>query len=723
MSDEKNFTPKNFQEKNLPEFTMTALLLGIVMCIFFSATTFYFTLKMGMAIIVAYPAALIAKAIFNSIQGNILEENISRIIATTGDHIAASAFFTLILFFNLDLMSPKSFFTWKSYFIFTVLITSGAMLGIMIATIFRRLMVTDQSFLFPESIAIGIIHKPSLVMKYLENQVLQNISNKIKRLQNSFYILVGMLVGLMIQIAGYIRFYAESQNFIPLIKSTMEDKFGETIIRIRTGIMINIPNASPAYMGLGYIMGIKLASLLFCGGILGWMFIIPILLYIYSSDMNLPSIINGASIEEIENVWRVWQTAYLDQWRFSVRTIGVGAIFASVVFFLFKMINKIFLNSLANKEFSDHPSNKSFSSDELRKTEDISNFSTKEENERDFPSHKIRTIIFASVLIICCLFSFYLLIDKENNNYSTIAKVAIAISMTFIVLISCFIFSLISSYIASSLGAVNIPLTALTLAFIIIVIPIFSIFGIKGDIAIALILFMAAIVCTSSAVAANTMQDFKVGNILGATPWKMQIASIVGVIVAVNVIFGTFALLFRDYPIFPMTFPKTVQKFIFEGVDWTYICVGIFIGFGSILLRIRNSVLIGVGMYLPLDMSLVIFLGAFAKWLLDKICYNSNNGYSSSKVFEVENTINSKQDNNEDPPNTRIVRATNIGILLSSGLILGEALAGLFFSIYFLCGGRYFSIFNEPSSLISIGILIGISFLLVFVPLDNSADN
>ena len=157
MSEHKKFVPFVSAETNMAEFTLKALLIGLVMCVVLGAANAYLGLKAGMTIAATYPAAVIGMALLKIMKGSVLEENFARTVGSIGESVAAGAIFTLPAFFVAGIWDP--FFTPGHYITSVMILIAGGVLGIMFVALLRRVMVEDADLPFPESVAAAEIHK------------------------------------------------------------------------------------------------------------------------------------------------------------------------------------------------------------------------------------------------------------------------------------------------------------------------------------------------------------------------------------------------------------------------------------------------------------------------------------------------------------------------------------------------------------------------------------
>jgi putative OPT family oligopeptide transporter len=280
-----------------------------------------------------------------------------------------------------------------------------------------------------------------------------------------------------------------------------------------------------------------------------------------------------------------------------------------------------------------------------------------------------------------------------------------------LLIILAFFFAAVSGYLVGIMGSSNNPISGLTLTALVVTALILVLIGVKAESGgVAAVLGVAAIVCVSAAVAGEMFQDLKAGHILGGTPWKMQIGDIFGVIAASAVMFGVLVILNEgdiksggtgfggaNLPAPQASLMAMLSKGIVGGdMAWPLIIVGMLMGFGLILMQVKSPMLISVGMYLPLETTFAIYLGGIIKSIVDMIAERKK--------------LNAGQK----------IRVENIGILLASGLIAGEALTGLVFAGLAFFDVRLYAIFANPPYAIGLGVLVLISLILIYYPLRNA---
>src|ERR1700730_3800429 len=255
------FVPENLEMR---EFTLRALLLGLVMTVILGAANAYLGLRAGITIAATYPAAVVGMAVLRTMKGSVLEENIARTAGSIGESVAAGAIFTLPAF--LLAKAWPSFRPADAYWKSTALIMVGSIIGVLFVSLVRRVMVEDPELPFPESVAASEIHKAGRRGAEAAKFLFYNIG-----------------LGALIQILGEIQLFAVDKNFLLPV-----GQLGRSIVRLgapnRTlqagGVtMASGPTVSPAYIGVGYIIGPELAALQFSGSVLAWGMMVPLLIF------------------------------------------------------------------------------------------------------------------------------------------------------------------------------------------------------------------------------------------------------------------------------------------------------------------------------------------------------------------------------------------------------------------------------------------------------------
>src|ERR1035437_4818001 len=488
MAEQKKHVPFVSSETNMAEFTIRALIIGLVLAVVLGAANAYLGLKAGMTIAATYPAAVIGMALLKAMKGTILEENFTRTVGSIGESIAAGAIFTIPAFYISGVWAK--FDTLENYFVASAIMFSGGVLGIMFVALLRRVMVEDAELPFPESVAASEIHKAG-----------RSGGTGAK------FLFTAMGIGAIIETLGQLNFFATTwEKFISFAKSTINLKSAGSVTA-QGGMVLSSPGVSPAYIGVGYIIGPKLASLNFSGGLLAWGLFVPMILYFLSPQLISQFQLVHPGQTPADGDWITWSTMV---WRFIVRPIAIGGMLVSSAYTLYKM-RKSLLTGIK------------------RSISDVKKVATGEHVvERVDQDLNFKWVMFGIGFAAILTFLIY---------YYFAQNVFAALIATVVMIIAGFFFAAVSGYLVGIIGSGNNPISGLTLSTLIIAALLMVALGMRGKQGVAAVLGVAAVVCISSAVAGKMLQDLKVGHILGGTPKRMQMGDLFGVAIAAAVMF------------------------------------------------------------------------------------------------------------------------------------------------------------------------------------------
>lgn len=393
--------------------------------------------------------------------------------------------------------------------------------------------------------------------------------------------------------------------------------------QLGSGVVYLGGNLSPALLAVGYIVGLNVAMLVFIGGVITWLVAVPLYAGIFGYDTGVPPM-----------------QAAMTLWSSKLRFMGVGAMLVGGLWALWSMRDALMQG--------------------LRRTTAAGAV-----GGEDLP----RGVLFSLVLLIAA-FMWLLYSQLLGSGLA-------ALPLTLIMLLAAFVFSAVAAYMAGLVGSSNNPVSGVTLATILLTSLGLLLF--MGNSAIGPVgaLLVGAVVCCAAAIGGDNMQDLKAGAILGATPWKQQLAQIVGVISAVFVLAPVLNLLLLAYGIGlptqthpdPLPAPQAslmaaVATGVFGGdLPWTLVAAGMGIAITVICVderlrrqgsQVRAPVLaVAVGIYLPMKYSLPIALGGLLAY------------WAKRQGGQGQN-----------------------GILLAAGLITGEALMGILLAIPIVVSGQ-----------------------------------
>lgn len=660
MPDPKPFRPFVPVNVEMREFTLRALLLGLVLTVILGAANAYLGLRAGITIAATYPAAVIGMAVLRLFKGSILEENITRTAGSIGESVAAGAIFTLPAFLIAGAwpsFAPKDAY-WKS----TALMIVGSIIGVLFVSLVRRVMVEDPDLPFPESVAASEIHKAGRRGAEAAKFLFYNIG-----------------LGAVIQFLGEIQLFSPDKNFFlnvgQLGKSVV--KLGGANRSLGAGgvTMASGPTVSPAYVGVGYIIGPELAALQFSGGVLAWGLLVPLLIFFLGPQLKgfLPP--NAADGD--------WLALANSVWRYIVRPIAVGGMMVGAAYTLFKMRKGLFDG--LKRSISD-----------LKVT--TAQVQQASRNEQYMSSKAVFGLIG---LMFIAMIALYIHLSGEALS-GTVAAV--------VMLIIAFFFATVSGYLVGMIGSTNNPVSGLTLTTLIIAALLMVSLGVSGTGGVAVVLGVAAVACVSSAVAGELLQDFKVGYILGGTPRRIQMAELIAVVVASAAMYWPLYILqaanvkgggigFGDPK---LSAPQAglmatlAQGIVGGDMPWPLVVVGVMFGIVLVMVKVKSPMLVAVGMYLPFNTTFAIFTGGLFRWATDSL--RKKHGFNDAQQARVE----------------------NVGVLTASGLIAGEALMGLVIATFRFFEWPLPKIFDDPSYLFGFVVLLGLGALLIRLPLANA---
>jgi putative OPT family oligopeptide transporter len=623
------FVPEN---TNLREMTLCAVILGLIMTVILGAANAYLGLRAGMTIAATYPAAIIGMAVLRLFKGSILEENIARTVGSIGESIAAGAIFTIPAFLMAgcwtDFSSPEA---WAKS---SALMIVGGFLGIFFVTLLRRVMVEDPDLPFPESTAAGEIHKAGQ-----------------RGLGAAMDLIWAMVVGAGVYLAGAAKLFTASREFIiqvgTLGKSALRLGVKPDSVAVPAGgvTAFQAPAISPAYLGVGYIIGPELGALNFAGGLMAWGLFVPLLMFLLGPQISAQAAASGVEVD--------WAAQVLVVWKFIVRPIAVGGMLVGAATTLFKMRKN--LAKGLGRAIKDLKSSAGASEATGRLDRDMN----------------MRVVFGGLAVAFLAMIAVYFWFS---------GNVAAAVVAAIVMAITGFFFAAVSGNLVGMIGSSNNPISGLTLSTLLIAALLMVAIGVEGTSGVAAVLGVAAVVCISSAVAGEMLQDLKVGHILGGTPARMQWGDILGIVIAGAVMFFPLLILHQanitaggtGFGDPKLSAPQAgLMAAIAQGVvggqmAWPLIIVGILMGLGFVLLKVRSPMLVSVGMYLPLETTFAIFCGGVIRWLADKIA-------ARRKLNAAQRT-----------------RTDNAGVLVASGLIAGEALMGLGIAAYVFFANKDF---------------------------------
>jgi putative OPT family oligopeptide transporter len=596
---QNEFKPFVPAKTDMAELTLKAMIAGIAMAVVLGAANAYLGMKAGLTVAATFPAAVVAMAVLKPFGGTILEENIARTTASVGEALIAGAIFTIPAFVISGVWETLQWFE------STMIMMIGGVLGVLFVIMLRRSLVVEADLPFPESVAASQIVKAGQGGESGASLVFGSMG-----------------------IAGLWELLKNS-NGLHLVKDTVNTfvEFGQSKILIlqdkinyKGGFLFESPAASPALMGVGYIVGLRVASVLFSGAVMGWMFLVPVALF-----LNPELTVGLNSVES-------WIGMAEEVWFRQIRPLAVGTMIVAAFYTLYNLKDSLVTG--IKKALGDVGSDSGSENEERSRLEiDIS----------------FKKILMFVGIIAVPLYFLYLHFSSSVGG---------SLLLTVVMIILGFLFTAVAGYLVGLVGSSNNPISGLTLSSLLIAAVLMVLIGVTGDEGVKAVLAVAGVVCVAAGVAGDMMQDLKVGHILGGTPWKMEVGEIIGVIFAAAVLIWPMIAMDEVYGIGTKDLPAPqagLMALMSRGIvggemAWTLVIAGMFLAVALILIKSPSPMLIAVGMYLPFFSTAAIFVGGIVKWLMDR-------------KLEKENASDERK-----------AKAENSGVLIASGLIAGEAL-------------------------------------------------
>jgi putative OPT family oligopeptide transporter len=598
-----------------PQLTPRAVILAIVLAMILAAANTYLGLFAGLTIATAIPAAVVSMAVLRLLGGgHILENNIVQTGASAGSSIAAGVIFTVPALVILGF--------WDDFKYSWVLAIAGlgGVLGVLFSVPLRRSLIVDQQLAFPEGKAAAEVLKTG-----------ENPAQGIKVLAGSA------------TLGAFIKLLAASGLRLVPDTAAHGSFVGKAIAYMGT-------NLSPALLGVGYIVGLNIGIVIVAGGIVSWNIAIPIYTTFYlDTNPALAAVITNLSAEEAAGA--IWSA--------EIRYLGVGAMLIGGIWTLISL-----RNSLMSGIRSGLAATRAGAAKIVAHT------------EQDIP---MRAVLIGLVVFTLPLAVLY---------HAIVRDFTVSLPMTIIMIVAGFLFSSVSAYMSGLVGSSNNPVSGITIGTILFASLVLTLLmGHEAALGPVAAIMIGAVVCCAAAIAGDNLQDLKCGYMVGATPWRQQVMLAIGAISCALVMAPVLNLLAKAYGIGvptvehpnPLLAPQatlmaSVARGLFGGeLPWTMIWIGAAIGAVIIAIdevqkkrqaNFRVPVLAAaVGIYLPLDLTVPIFLGG----LLAHI---------------VERTVRSRTGSDD------IERIHRKGVLFSAGLITGEALMGIIIAGPIVASGR-----------------------------------
>ena len=621
--------------RSLPELTIGVILLGCVLSVVLAGANAYLGMFAGMTVSASVPAAVISMGILRALRrGNILQNNAVQTAAASGEGLASGAIFTLPALVILGVagwqrtVNPDGTLSGNAFpYLETTLIAGfGGILGVLFTIPLRRALIIDQPLQFPEGVATAEVLKVGAEGGGGLGTLL----------------LTGAIGALAKLGATGLKLWAE------IVEGARWLTGGAATATAKSGAPAYIGlNASPALISVGYIVGFNVAAVIFAGAALNRWIAVPLFAAFGDASsiltdkhdaahhaLSLAQVLVGADALDATALYHKYVTRFL----------GVGGMLVGGMWSLFKL-RKSLLGGIAAG--LDAYKQRRAGAQRVVRT------------EHDMPMNII--LIAIGVSVVPLFFTFWHFTDSP----------AISAVMAVVMVIAGFLFSAVASYMAGLVGSSNNPVSGITISTILVAALLLLGLGLHSPSGPIAALLIGGVVCCAAAIGGDNLQDLKCGQLVGSTPWKQQTMQIIGVVIAALVMAPVLNVLNNAYTIGSehLSAPQanlmgTVAFGVFEGgLPWLIIGIGagiaaLVIAIDSLLeargAKARIPVMaFAVGVYLPFDLNLPIFLGGIVAYL-------------------VQRTLDRRK---ASPEQRSLVE--RMGLLAAAGFITGEALMGI----------------------------------------------
>lgn len=661
-------------EKKIPELTLKAVLVGAILAIVLGAANAYLGLYAGMTVSAVIPGAVMAFAFLRPLKGTILEVNLGMMGAAAGEALAAGIIFTIPALVLIG--------TWTEiHYIETTLIALfGGILGVLWMVPLRRALIIKTDLPFPEGVAVAAVLTTTVGTGETEKG-----KKPKERGVSGIWLIVGVLIASLFKFCQVgLQMFAGAIHGIANI-GKFDIGTGE-----KSGVFYGGVATSPALLGVGWIIGPKIAAFVFVGGLIGWVILVPLIALATGLPMpTTPSEITDALALGFGNAdigYQIW--GFFAIWGSYIRYIGVGAMVVGGLYTIFKL-----RSNLASGIKEAVAGIKGGAVTTKKRTDTDLNF---------------KFVFLMIGLLTIPVFLVYVYISSLW---------AVSAVMAVFAILFAFIASAIAGYMAGLLGSSNNPISGVTVSVLLITSLILLGFGLSGNIGAAgIAILIAAVICCAAAISGDVLQSMTCGQMIGATPRNQQIAEIIGVAAAAPILALVIQALDKAYHIGSTNLPAP-QAFLMQGIVqgvlggemvWPFVVAGAVLAF--VLILINLPVLpVAIGIYLPFTLSTPIFAGGIVRAITNRAIIKKYGSAEEEEISDWDLAI--KQ--TDVAPKEKIIRT---GLLLTAGLIAGEALMGVIVA-FLIIGGLHFAIFDYPPILPSVIIWVFIAALLAYIPL------
>ena len=594
MNENTEFKPYIPAEKVTPELTVTSVIMGCILAVIFGAANAYLGLRVGMTVSASLPAAVISMGVIRVLlrRNSILESNMVQTIGSAGESLAAGAIFTMPALF---LWAEEGLSDKPGIVEITLIALCGGILGVLFMVPLRNALIVKEhaTLLYPEGTACA-----DVLLAGEEGGA------------NASTVFSGM------GLAAIFKFVVDGLKLLPAdVAAAFKSFKGEIGMEVY-----------PALLGVGYIVGPKIASYMFVGSLMGWMVIIP-MICLFGPDTWMYPAAEGTTIAQLYangGAAAIWSTY--------VKYIGAGAIATGGIISLIKSLPLIvttFRDSMKSMKGSKSTSTA--------------------RTAQDLPMQFILLGVFAMVFIIWI-----------------VPAIPVTLLGAFIIVIFGFFFATVSSRMVGLVGSSNNPVSGMAIATLLIATFAIKSSGKTGIDGMTAAIAVGSVICIIAAIAGDTSQDLKTGYLLGATPKKQQMGEMLGVVVSGLAIGGVLYLLNAAWGYGTAEIPAPqaqLMKMIVEGImggnlPWGLVFIGVFLAICLEILRIPVMPF-AIGLYLPIYLNATIMIGGVVRGLLDR-----------------RKGVDEK---------TKTAQSTD-GTLYCAGMIAGEGLVGILLAVFAVFG-------------------------------------
>ena len=594
MNENTEFKPYIPAEKVTPELTVTSVIMGCILAVIFGAANAYLGLRVGMTVSASIPAAVISMGVIRVLlrRNSILESNMVQTIGSAGESLAAGAIFTMPALF---LWAEEGLSDKPGIVEITLIALCGGILGVLFMVPLRNALIVKEhaTLLYPEGTACA-----DVLLAGEEGGA------------NASTVFSGM------GLAAIFKFVVDGLKLLPAdVAAAFKSFKGEIGMEVY-----------PALLGVGYIVGPKIASYMFVGSLMGWMVIIP-MICLFGPDTWMYPAAEGTTIAQLYangGAAAIWSTY--------VKYIGAGAIATGGIISLIKSLPLIVTTFR----------------DSMKSMKGSKNTST-ERTAQDLPMQFILLGVVAMVFIIWI-----------------VPAIPVTLLGAVIIVVFGFFFATVSSRMVGLVGSSNNPVSGMAIATLLIATFAIKSSGKTGIDGMTAAIAVGSVICIIAAIAGDTSQDLKTGYLLGATPKKQQMGEMLGVVVSGLAIGGVLYLLNAAWGYGTAEIPAPqaqLMKMIVEGImggnlPWGLVFIGVFLAICLEILRIPVMPF-AIGLYLPIYLNATIMIGGVVRGLLDR-----------------RKGVDEK---------TKTAQSTD-GTLYCAGMIAGEGLVGILLAVFAVFG-------------------------------------